>query len=487
MDLKQKTIQGVFWSVIQNWVSQAGSLLVFLVLARLLEPKDFGLIALANIFITFMHIFLDQGLSQALIQREKLEPAHIDTAFWIQLGLGILLTGLSFISAGWIANFFHEPKLVLVLQCLSIIFFIDAFKQVQIAILKRKFAFQIMATRVLAGILVGGIVGVVMGLAGFGVWSLVSQQLVFEFVGVIVLWSASDWRPRWQFSVIHAQELFNYGIHIFIYQFVKFLNQRTDSLLIGYFLGEVALGYYAIANRILQVMTQLLATTTNQVILSTFCRLQAELSHLRQAFYQATQFTSLIAFPTFIGMIVLTPELVTLLFGQKWIPAIPIIRILALAGMLNSVSSFQQSVFMAMGKPSWSLRLGILNTALNVLFCMLAVQWGLLAVAIAYVFSDYLVFPVGQWAVSKLIKTPCLTYLQQFITPAFSTLVMTIVILAVKYFCRDSVNYQGVLIICTLIGAVTYGLVLRWSAPKLFQHLWEILFLFASRFQGEKV
>lgn len=475
MSIKQKAIKGVFWSVIQNWGSQAGSLLVFLILARLLQPKDFGLVALANVLITFIQIFLEQGFSQALIQRQKLDREHLDTAFWTQLVLGFLLTIASFSGAGLIANLFQQPQLIPVIRCLSVLFFFNAFTQIQIALLKRKFAFKTLATRALLGIFIGGIVGVVVAIAGFGVWSLVTQQIVYEGVGIIVLWGASDWRPRLRVSLPHFQQLVDFGVHILSFQLVDFFNQRTDSLLIGYFLGAETLGYYAIAQRILQVMTQLLVGTANQVALPTFSRLQTDINRFREAFYQVTQLTSLIAFPTFLGMIVLTPELVILLFGKQWLPAIPTMQILALAGLLRSISFFNESVFMAMDKPSWRVRLGLLNAILNIIACLVAVRWGLIAVAVAYVLSDYLAFPIGLWAVSQLIKIPLLTYLRQFIAPLVCASIVVVVLWTIKYLLQDLLNSQAVLIICTVMGALIYGLTIRWLAPKLWQQSIELV------------
>lgn len=480
MSIKKKAIKGVFWSVVQNWGSQAVSLLIFLILARLLQPKDFGLVALANVLIAFIQIFLSQGFSQALIQRQKLDPEHLNTAFWSQFALGFLLTITGFIGAGLIANLFQQPQLIPLIRCLSVLFFFDAFSQVQIALLRRKFAFKTLATRALLGIFVSGVVGIVMAIAGFGVWSLVAQQLVYEGVGIIVLWGVSDWRPRLRVSLLHFQQLFDYGVHILGFQLVDFFNQRTDSLLIGYFLGAETLGYYAIAQRILQVMTQLLVGTANQVALPIFSRLQTDLNRFREAFYQGTQLTSLIAFPTFLGMIMLTPELVILLFGKQWLPAIPIMQILALAGLLRSVSFFNASVFMAMDKPAWRFRIGLLNAILNVIACLVAVHWGLIAVAVAYVLSDYLAFPISLWAVSQLIKTPMLTYLSQLIAPLVCALIMVIMILAIKYLLRDLLNSQAVLIICTVMGALVYGLTIRWLAPQLWQQSLELVTLAIS-------
>ena len=475
MNIKQKAIEGVVWSVIQNWGSQAGSLIVFLILARLLSPEAFGLIGLANVFLAFMQIFLEQGFSQALIQREEIQPEELDTAFWTHVFSGLLLTIISFLSSGFVAEIFAQPKLIPIIQCFSFLFFINSLSHVHKAILSRTFAFKVMAVRTIVGIIIGGIVGIVMALNGFGVWSLVSQQFIYEAVEVFIIWGAIDWRPKLRFSFQHLQSFLNFGLNILALKFLAFCNKRTDNLLIGYFLGEVALGYYLIAFRVLEVMTQLLVSTTKQVALPTFSRLQTEPERFRQAFYKVTLFTSLIAFPTFLGMIIFTRELVLTLFGDQWLPSVPVMQILGFAGILNAISFFNGSVFMAMGKPSWKLRLSLLNAVLNLIACLLAVKWGIVAVAIAYVVSSYLGFPVSQWTISQLIHVPPRKYLQQFITPTICSLLMVLGILTAKYFLMDLINEKVLIVIGTAIGIIIYGLSIRLIDPQLFEDLLKLL------------
>ncbi|MEA5518556.1 lipopolysaccharide biosynthesis protein [Limnoraphis robusta] len=480
MSIKQKAIQGVIWSVIQNWGSQAGSLIVFLILARLLTPQAFGLIGLANVFLAFMQIFLEQGFSQALIQRQEIDPEELDTAFWTHVLSGLLLTIISFFLAGFVSNIFEQPKLIPILQCFSFLFFINSLSHVHKAILSREFAFKIMAVRTIIGIIIGGTVGIVMALSGFGVWSLVSQQFIYEAVEVFIIWGAIDWRPKFRFSFQHLRNLLNFGSSILALKFLNFCNKRTDNLLIGYFLGEVALGYYMIAYRVLEVMTQLLVSTTKQVALPTFSRLQTEPERFRQAFYKVTLFTSLIAFPTFFGMITLTKELVISLFGERWLPSVPVMQVLAFAGILNAISFFNGSVFIAIGKPSWKLWLSLLNAVLNLIACLVAVQWGIVGVALAYVISSYIAFPVSQWAISKLIHVPLLTYLQQFRSPLIGSVVMVSGILIAKHFMVDLINEKVLILVGTAIGTIIYGLTIRLVDPKLFKDLLELLKMIRS-------
>lgn len=483
MNLKQKAVTGAVWSAIESWGTQAASLIIFLLLARLLSPKAFGLVALANIYLSFMQIFLDQGFAKALIQRQEFDPEHLDAAFWSQVGFGILLTIVTFFSAGVVAAFFDQPKLILILQCLAPLFIISSLNRVHSALLNREFAFKVIALRSLLGTVISGTVGITMAYLGYGVWSLVTLNIVGEVVGVLVIWGTVDWRPRFSFSWKHFQDLFAFGIQVIAFRFIKFFHKRSDNLLIGYFMGEVALGYYAIAYRVLEVMTQLLVQTATKVALPTFSRLQTEPERFRQLFYQTTQLISIIAFPTFLGAAALTPELVITLFGEKWIPAIGAMRILSLTGIVQSVYILHNSVFISMGKPIWKVKLSLLGAAATVIACLIAVRWNITVVALAFTISNYLIFPVSQWAVNRLIKISPKTYLRKFVTPLITSAVMIGAIFVTKYLLSGVVNPKLLLVLGTAIGALVYVLCLRLFDPRLFQQLWELgqLILFSRK------
>jgi O-antigen/teichoic acid export membrane protein len=487
MSIKQKAIQGVIWSAIQNWGSQAGSLVVFFVLARLLSPDTFGLVALANVFVVFMQIFLHQGFAQALIQRQQLDPEHLDTAFWTNVGIGCLLAIVGLTGAEHIAGWFNQPQLTPILRVLSLVFIVNSLNDVQQAVLERQFAFKSVAIRSLLAVVISGGVGIGMAIAGFGVWSLVGQQLIYETVAVAVLWGASDWRPGWRFSLAHFQDLFSFGVNILGSNFLNYINTRADDFLIGYFLGPTALGYYAIAYRVLTVMTQLLVSTIAQVALPTFSRLQEDLEKFRRAFYTATQLTSFVAFPTFLGMAVMARELVLVLFGEQWLPSVPVMQVLALAGILRSVTFAKGSVFMALGKPGWQFRLSLLNAVLNITGFLIAVRWGILAVAASYVIRAYSVFPLGQWLLSKLTQIRLSVYLRQFIAPLLASGVMVAIMLAVKYWFTPILNPLLLLMTCSVIGAIVYSAAIRVTSPRLFQQVLDIVRLARSRSKQPQV
>lgn len=471
MSLRQKAIKGAIWSAAQSSGSQVFSSVIFFLLARLLEPEIFGLVALASVFLAFVQVFLDQGFAEAIVQRSEVDAEHLDTAFWTNLSVGLLLTIISISVASLVANVFNEPRLTPIIRCLSLGFLFSSLGSVQEAILTRKFAFKSLAARSLASTFSGGLVGVVMAFLGFGVWSLVGQQLTNGSVSVLALWRASDWRPGFRISLRHGKELLAFGINVAGFNVLNFFNRRSDDLLIGYFLGSVMLGYYTVAYRLLLIMTQLLISTITKVALPTFAKLQNEPERLRTAFYKVTRLTSVIAFPIFLGVAALAPEIVRVFFGEKWIPSVPVMQVLTLIGPLHLILYYNSSVMMALGKPSWRLWIQLANAASNVIAFVLVVRWGITAVAAAYVIRGYLLSPISVWAIHKLIYVNVFSYLRLYVVPAIASLVMVIAILAAKYLLQDFINIYVILVISGGMAILIYGALILLISPKLSREL----------------
>jgi O-antigen/teichoic acid export membrane protein len=488
MSLRQKAAKGIFWSVVQKWGRAGISILTFIVLSRLLTPEAFGLVSLATVFTVFIELFLDQGFGAAIVQRSELEPEHLDTAFWINIGTGILMTVGLIAASGFVATIFDEPRLAPVLRWLSIIFILSSLSSTQISILQRKLAFKSLAARSLVATAVGGVVGMTMAFAGFGVWSLVGQDLVSALAGVIILWRASDWRPGFNVSLKHYKELFNFGVSIVGNHALTILIRRSDDLLIGYFLGPRLLGFYTIGYQLLLVIIRLVTEVTNSVAFPAFSRIQEQPERMRRAFYNVTQYTSLFAFPVFIGLAVLAPELVPAVFGEKWTPSIPVMQVLSLIGILQSVLFFNGSVIKAAGKPSWQLGIMLLNAVCSVIGFLLVVQKGIVAVAASFVIVGYLLAPVSFIAVRKLIQVDFRTYLWQFMPSLFASLAMVAVITGLRYmFGGQSLNIYLELAIYLLAGVLTYGLVIVLTARQLYQELLDLVSLVVPKWKFRKI
>jgi O-antigen/teichoic acid export membrane protein len=473
MSLRKKAAKGIVWSVVQKWGREGLSFITFTILARLLAPDAFGLVTLAYVYIEFIEIFMDIGFSAAIVQRTDLEREHLNTAFWMTVSVGAVIALSTVAAAGSIATLFSEPRLASVLKWLSIDFILTSLSNTQMAILQRDLAFKSLAARSMAARITGGIAGVSMAVAGFGVWSLVGQKLVSGAAGVIVLWRASDWQPGFKVSKEHYKDLFNFGVSVAGNNILKNLTQHSDDFLIGYFLGPTLLGYYTIGYKLLLIVIRLVTGIINAVAFPTFSRLQQNPKKLLKGFYKVTQYTSLLAFPVFMGLAILAPQLVPALFGSQWTPSVPVMQVLALIGILQSVTAFNGSVLRASGKPSWELGIMSLTAVCSVIGFLLSVHWGIVAVATSYVIVGYLLAPVSYLAIRKLFPIDIKNYLGQFMVPLLASLVMVAVVEGLKHalFIQGFHDYLQ-LFIYVLAGTVSYLLIIFILARSL---SWQVL------------
>lgn len=473
MDLKQKSIASIVWSTAQSWGSQCISLVVFSILARLLNPESFGLIAIAAVFLGFVNLFLDQGFSQAIIQRRELEREHLDTVFWTNVSISVLLTFISIASADLIAKFFTQPDLTSVIRWLSLSFLIGSLNNVQVAILQRNLNFKPLAIRSLIATLGGGVIGVSMALMGFGVWSLVCQQLANGIIQVLVLWTSSDWRPRLSFSPKHFRDLFSFGMNVLGINILNFVVTNGDNLLIGYFLGPVPLGYYNLAYRLLTTVAQLFIGVASSTAMPIFSSIQDDLPRLRNVLYEFVELTNTIAFPVFLGMSVLAPELVIVIFGEQWKASIPVMQILSLLGILWAGFYYNSPLITAMGKPQINLRLNLFKTIVYFSVFCLVVKWGIIAVALGYVISAYSISFITLWFIKKIVGIDMRIYLSKYATPLVSTFIMVFFIILIKILLNQisTLSYTTSLISGIVTGIITYPLSIWLIKPELMKKI----------------
>jgi len=466
--IKTKSLQAVGWSALSGWSGQIIGLIVFASLARLLDPADFGMVAMATIFIQFIQLFVNQGMVMALVQRQDLQPAHLDSAFWTTFIAGLVFTVCCVLFSDEFAQTVKMPDIAPVISALSLILVIKSLASVQQAILERELQYKSIAIATFSGVLAGGLVGVSMAFWGFGVWSLVGQQVVMAAVQVVIIWRIGKWRPSLRFSFSHFKDLFSYGVNVIGINFTEFINRQADNFLVGYFLGPVALGYYTLAYKLFQTVTSLLTGVTSKVAFSSFSALQKQLDRMREAFYLVTEMTSVFSFPIFIGLAVLAPQVIPLLFGADWEKAVPVIQVLALVGILESVYYFNANVIMAMGKPSWRLKVNILNAIVNLIAFSIAVRWGIVAVAAAYVIRAYLLSPLPLYLVKKLIDIEFLTYLKKLTPQLISGIFMAVALVYLRSaFDESALPLAALTAVLILGGVVAYGSAMFFVSPDL--------------------
>jgi O-antigen/teichoic acid export membrane protein len=458
--LGRAAARGLAWTMFRSVSSRAVGSIVFVLLARLLEPKAFGTIALASVFVVLISMLVDPGFGEAVIQRSKLTRSDLDTAFWVNNIVGVGLALAMTACAGLLGSLFRQPELAPVLRGLSIAFIFAALSSVPQALLRRELAFQKLAFRSLVATLGGGAVGVAMAFAGFGVWSLVGQQLSNAASATIMLWLACPWRPGRAVSRSSFGELIRFGGNILGEKLALFASRRSDDFLIGLILGPVALGLYTAAYRILLLITEVIIWTTEGVAFPLFSRLHADTERSKRAFYTVTQLCFAVAIPAFLALAVLAPELTRVAFGPQWEGAIPVMQLLALVGIPHAMTYFNKAVVNAAGRPNLSFRVAILTGVVNVAGFVLVVRWGILAVAASCVVCGYLLAPISVWSVTRVLKLDLKQYLRLLVAPTASSLAMLLLVLTAKAVLPDDLTGLPLLVVLSLIAGTTYLLVL---------------------------
>ncbi|WP_250658142.1 lipopolysaccharide biosynthesis protein [Alkalimarinus coralli] len=480
MSIKKKAIKGAGWFALQRAIEQVIHFVVFLILARLLSPEAFGTVALAIAVMHFIEIFLDQGFTSAIIQRDKLDEKHLNSAFWSNLCMGLLLTGIAMASSDAIADIFKQPILSPIIWCLTLSLILGSLSTVQQAILRRDLDFKSLAIRNLIASAAGGVVGIVMAVSGFGVWSLVGKQIAEYVVKIVVLWRVCDWRPKREFSFQHFKELFNFGIHVTGIHFLGFIYNHSATLLIGFFLGAKSLGYYVIAARIIKILKRLLSTTIGNVGLPAFSRLQNEPDRVISAFYSFTRFTALFVIPAFVGIIYLAPDFLTTVFGNRWQNSIVVLQLLAIFAIIDSLRSPMATLIMGLGKANWRLQLQFAESLGVIIGIYIAHFWGINAIAMAFVVVSTCVFPFWYIKVEQLVDVSIKQFVIECLPPIVCTLVMLIPVYLIQQW--DTPMPEKIRLLLAILGAiVAYFAALRIVSPNTFEQLEKIVKSFTKK------
>jgi O-antigen/teichoic acid export membrane protein len=472
--LRESAVSSARWVAVEKWGTRITQVVVFSLLARFLAPRDFGLVALAMSVVLFMNIFVDQGFSKALVQRERLEEEHCDAAFWTAVGIASLLAVTIFAVAAPVSDLLGNSELTDVIRWLALFLPIAALEATPGALMERNFQFRSLAIRRLIGGSAGAVAGVTCAIAGAGVWSLVVQTLVAGAVGAAVLWRTSTWRPHLRFSPRHAKELWAFGISVLGIDLMSYMNQYADRLVLGAIAGPTALGYYYIGLRVMSLAVDSLTAVVATVSLATFSRLQSDLARLRQAFYTCTRVSAMICIPMFAALAVLAPLLIPLLFGDQWHRSVPVMQILCALGVINSVAYFDRSLLLAVGKERWALGLTTGQGLFNVLIAAIAAPYGIIAVAIGVTVRQYALWPVRLWILRKAININVLTYLKQWLM-AVGVATPMVLVMGLLLSLFPPLPAAVELAICSGVGILVLGIGLKRFAPASAAELMELV------------
>ncbi len=390
-------VKHVRWAAVGTWGSKIVSLAIFVLLTRLLPVEAIGAIAMIAAYLAMLQLFGEAGLADYLVQANERDAAQEQTVFWTQLALGCCVAALLWLAAPLAAASMADsvPAEALV-KAMALNLPLVAAARVPDALMRKQLEFKKLAFRNLAAALCGGIVGVICALRGYGVWSLVIKQLVESVVALVAVMLGARWRPRLRYSRATLGAPLRYGLGFLGARSLNVLHGRLDVLVIGWLLGPLALGYYSVAMRVYQVVTEMFTSVIDSVAVPVLARAKHETDELGRNFLRLVKGSSLLSMTAYAGLVALGPLVVEVAFGPNWSSAGPILRWLGVAGFIVGPLWFNGGVMLATGRAfAWMLVIGAYCVVGAVLFPLAALYAGATGVAIAIVVRGLLLAPLS--------------------------------------------------------------------------------------------
>jgi O-antigen/teichoic acid export membrane protein len=470
--LRQKVVGGLGWKLLSQFIAQGSRTIVAIVLAHLLTPHDFGLAAMALIFTGFAAIFNDLALGSALIQRPTISEADRSTVFWTTVTVGALLTLVGLALAPLAGTFFSMPAVTPLFAAASSLTFLWALSATQVALLTREMNFRRLEIREIASTLFATAAAIAMAVVGFGAWTIVGQSICTAAASAFLVWRLSSWRPRWVYSRESLRTLGSFGIKTLFSKSLGYAIVNTDNLLIGRYLGSVALGEYTIAYSLMFLPAARIAAPIQTVFYAAFARLQRDSIRLRRAWVRGTQLVVAINVPAFLGMAVVAPDFVPVILGPRWEPAVPVLQLLSLAGAAHSFQTLNWSVIQAVGQPGRVLRFMTFSATITILAFVLGLHWGIVGVAGFFAVARTIAMVVFTWTTCRTIEMP----VREFVWSAGRVGALSLPMVVVVYMARVALVHADVpaglrLAVLVLLGTGVYAGTVAWRAPELLAEL----------------
>ncbi|GBC82168.1 Teichuronic acid biosynthesis protein TuaB [bacterium HR10] len=479
--LLARAARGALWSWGGQTLKHVVQLGLVAVLARWLAPADFGRVAMIGVVTGFLSLFSEWGIGPALIQRRELKRAHLSAAFWGSLTAGLALGFLLVLSAPLVAAIYADATLRPLTVALALNFPLVALATVPINLLQRELHLERLALVELLSLVVGGAVAVSLALRGGGAWSLVAQTLATSGATAVVAWALApirlrDAREAPTRAVREAlRDLFRFGRPLVGVNVLTYITRNADNALIGRFLGAQALGYYALAYRLLLFPLQNISWALGRVLFPALSRI-SDPDHLRATYRRVVEGIALLAFPMMIGMAIVAPELIRLLYGSQWERAVFPARLFCVLGALQAIGTTIGPLCLSQGRPDVLLRWNLMFTPAVVGGIALGVRWGLEGVALAYASVSGAAWYFSHALANRVIALPMRAFLRALAPAAVSTLVMAVgVILARAHlFPPRTASPALALLGHAAIGVSLYTLMLRVLRPSALGDLREL-------------
>jgi O-antigen/teichoic acid export membrane protein len=480
--LAPSILAGLGWKATSQLVSLAAHVVSVVVVARLLGPNEFGIAAMALGFSALGTTLADAALGSALVQRRGLTDLDRSTAFWLSLGTGAVLALAGVLLAGAVASFYREPEVAPLFAALSAGFLLGSLTSTPVALLTREMRFRTLELAHIAAAVLGTITAVSVAVAGGGAWAIVIQQLVGLTVVGTISWVAARWRPRLAWSGKSFRELGGFTLNVLGTRVFFYLQRNADNLIVGRALGAGPLGAYALAYNVMMLPFARVVDPLRAVLFPAFASVQADTGRVGELWLRGTRSASAVLFPAMLGLVVVAPDLVAVVLGASWAPAVDPLRILAVVGLLQAVIVLNSTVLTAVGRTQELLWFSALTFVLSVVGFLVGVQYGIAGVATGYLVANLLVIPLYVRLTSTVVGVSGRSFAGALAGTAQAAAGMFVAVVAVRAgLVATGVPAGARLVLVVVLGTTVAAALTAWRAPKLVAELRELPHLARSR------
>lgn len=455
-NIKAKSVNAAIWSAIDKFSEQGIRFILGLIVARILFPSDYGLIGMIAVFIALPDVLVNSGFGAALIQKKNADETDFSTVFYFNIIVGILLYLVLYLIAPLVATFFNEPELTLLIRILGLTPIINSFGLIQQTVLTKRLDFKTQTKISVGSMIPSGIIGILFAYYGFGVWAIVFQLLSRRLLTTLLLWVFNSWRPQRIFNIQSLKSLFAFGSNLLIAGIIHTIFSRIYSIVIGKFYHAEALGYYTRANQFVTVPSAGVTTVLERIAFPIFSTLQNNNKLLLAGYRKTVKLAAFVNFPMMLGLFIVSEPLIILVLTEKWLPAVPYLQLLSIAGLLTPMHTLSLSVIKAKGDSGNFLKLDIIKKIVSITVLIVIYRWGITAIIYGSIALSALFFYMNFYYAGKRMGFSFGRQLLDLFPYAGIASIMAVVMYISVYFLPDSNILK--LFVPAVLGFVIYFL-----------------------------
>ena len=436
--VRKQLAHGVLWNFIEKILMEGAQFVIGIILARLLLPSDFGLIGMLAVFVAISNVFIDGGFAKALIQKKECSDIDFSTAFVSNIVVSLIIYVILFVSAPWIAVFYHEPILTDLTRVLALNFVLGSFNIVQRARLMSKVDFKSLAKIKVSSVVVGGFVGVGMAYNGFGVWSLVGQTISATLLQIVVFPFFSKWKPSLRFSKESFRNLFGFGSKLMVTGVYSVIINNISTICIGRAYRSSQLGFYTRASQFSQLISFTVNDVLGTVTFPVLSHLQDDKDHMVSVYRKVLYLTAMIIFPIMILCTLLAKPIILILLTEKWLPCVVLMQWLFLARMFIPLSSVNMNILNAVGRSDLFMKLDFSKAPLIILMLFITIPINVEAICIGSFVNSFICFFINAYLPGRMFGYGAWKQIKDWRYILLSLLIMTTFVYTFIYFIENA-------------------------------------------------